>query len=296
MYAWIIKFITLIGTLLSSLVYNFHKPIKNIKTKRNLKYKTHAKHFNKLDVHFQKETDKKDVPCIIYFHGGGWMSYSKSVYTTLCRRLASMGFVVFNVNYGLAPVHKIDDIMNDAIASVKFVREIARDFGADPDKISLAGDSAGAHIVSLLAGMVESGEIDFPEIKNKIQSLILLYGVFDIEGAKSSGFPNIRTYIRSTFKQKGKDKQLNDKYSPIYHISENFPKVFIASGEIDKLHKSQSLQMSKELSRNGIEVEKLFFPKKELRAMHAFMIFDGLETNVRTMNHIEKFLKGVYEK
>lgn len=296
MYAWIIKFITLIGTLLSSLVYNFHKPIKNIKTKRNLKYKKHAKHFNKLDVHFQKKTDKKGLPCIIYFHGGGWMSYSKSVYTTLCRRLASMGYVVFNVNYGLAPVHKIDDIMNDAISAIKFVREVACEFNADSDKITLAGDSAGAHIVSLFEGMVESGEIDFPEIKNKIQSLILLYGVFDVESAKLSGFPNIRTYIRSTFNGKGKDKLLNDKYSPINYVSKKFPKVFIASGEIDKLHKSQSLQMAKKLSENGIEVEKMFFPKKELRAMHAYMIFDGLETNEKTLKHIEKFLKGVYGK
>lgn len=296
MYAWIIKFITFIGTLLSSLVYNFHKPIKNVKTKRNVCYKKKWKCSNLFDVHYPKDSGGKKLPCIIYFHGGGWLSYSKSVYTTLCRRFASMGYVVFNVNYGLAPLNKIDDIMNDSVSAIKFVQANAEEFGADPEKITLAGDSAGAHIASLFVGLVNSGKIDFPEIKNKIQSLILLYGVFDIETAKTSGFPNIRTYIRSTFNGKGKNTELNKEYSPMTYVSKDFPKVFIASGEIDKLHKSQSLKMEKELSENGVSVEKLFFPKKELRAMHAFMIFDGLETNVKTLKNIEKFLKGVYQE
>lgn len=282
--------------MLSSLVYNFHKPIKGIKTKHNLKYKKKANRYNRLDVHFQKEQSEKLKPCIIYFHGGGWTSYSKSIYTTLCRRFANMGYVVFNVNYGLAPIYKMDDIVSDAISAIKFVREIAKEYGGDPDKITLAGDSAGAHISSLVTGMVNCGKIDFPELKGKIKSLILLYGVYDLDTTYVSGFPNIRTYLRSSLSGKMKDKAENRYFSSIDYVSSDFPPVFMASGQIDKLHKSQSAVMEKKLEECGVNVEKLFFAKKELRAMHAYMIFDGLETNVETLNHIEKFLKGVYEK
>ena len=282
--------------MLSSLVYNFHMPIKGIKTKHNLKYKKQANRYNRLDVHFQKEKSEELKPCIIYFHGGGWTSYSKSIYTTLSRRLANMGYVVFNVNYGLAPVYKMDDIVSDAVSAIKFVREIAKDYGADPDKITLAGDSAGAHISSLVTGMVNNGTIDYPELKGKIKSLILLYGVYDLDTTFVSGFPNIRTYLRASTKGKMKDKDENRKFSSVEYVSDGFPPVFMASGEIDKLHKSQSAVMEKKLEENGVKVDKLFFAKKELRAMHAYMIFDGLETNVKTLKHIEKFLKGVYEK
>lgn len=296
MYIWIIKFITLIGTLLSSLVFNFHKPIKGIKTKHNLKYKKKGNHYNKLDVHFQKDKTEEKKPCIIYFHGGGWACYSKSIYTTLSRRLANMGYVVFNVNYGLAPIYKMDNIVSDAVSAIKFAREIAPSFGGDPDQITLAGDSAGAHISSLVTGMVNSGEIDFPELKGKIKSLILLYGVYDIDTTFTSGFPNIQTYLKVSLHGKVKDKNENRKYSPVEYVSGEFPPVFMASGEIDKLHKSQSAVMAKKLEESGVELDRLFFAKKELRAMHAYMIFDGLETNVKTLKHIEKFLKGVYEK
>lgn len=309
MYVWIIKFITFIGTMLSSLVYNFHKPIKGVKTKRNLKYKKNGSVFNKLDVHFSEdygylknknqETDslkrQELKPCIVYFHGGGWTSYSKSIYSTLCRRLAKMGYVVFNVNYGLAPLNKMQNIMDDAVCAVKFVQKVAPSFGADSNKITLAGDSAGAHIASLLVGMIRSGDIDYPEIKGKIQSLVLLYGVYDIETAMYSGFPNIQTYLKSSLSFKAKNKDENKKYSPINYVGKDFPKVFMASGEIDKLHQSQSKAMAETLTQAGVDVKKKFFSKKELRAMHAYMIFDGLETNIETLSQIQKFLKGVYK-
>lgn len=296
MYIWIIKFITLIGTILSSFVYNFHKPIKTISTKHNLKYKKKANRYNRLDVHYNKNEVNNKKPIIIYFHGGGWTSYSKGIYTTLCRRMAKMGYVVFNVNYSLAPVYKMQDIMNDSVAAIRFARENATKFGGDPDKITLAGDSAGAHISSTVTAMINSGAIDYEEIKGKITSLILLYGVYDIDTTLTSGFPNIRTYLKCSMKGKCKDEEENKKFSPLSYDKSNFPPCFMASGEIDKLHKSQSAMMAKSLESEGVKVEKHFFPKKELRAMHAYMIFDGLETNVKTLKDIEKFLKGVYEK
>ena len=295
MYIWIVKLITFIGTLLSSLVYNFHKPIKNIKTKRNLKYKRNHNFHNLMDVHFDKTSKDANKPCIIYFHGGGWCSYSKGIYTTLCRRMAKMGYVVFNVNYPLAPQHKMEEILSDAVLAIKFVRSVAHEYGADADKITLAGDSAGAHISSAITAMIQNGEIDFPEIRDKIKCLILLYGVFDLETMQTSGFVNIRTYAKAVLGKNYKNKELTSKFSPVHKISENFPPCFMASGEIDKLHASQSLQMSKILKEKGVKVDELFFEKEEKRAMHAYMIFDGLETNQVTLNRIEKFLKEVYK-
>lgn len=286
---YLTKFITLLGTLGSGLVYNFHKPISGIKTKRNLKYNQNANRYQKFDVNYHK-LGGNNKPMIVYFHGGGWMGYSKGIYTTLCRRLAKMGFVVFNVNYGLAPKYKIDSIVADAITAINYARSIASDYGADPNKIILAGDSAGAHISSLVAGKLSGGEIDAREILEAIKGLILLYGVYDLTTMQTSKFPNIRTYAKASLKGKGKDMQENDNLSPINYVDSKFPPCFLASGKIDKLYSSQSEVMYNKLKDSGVKVKKLFFDKSELRAVHAYMIFDGLATNVETLKAINKFL------
>lgn len=293
MYIYIVKLITLIGTVMSMLVYNFHKPFKGIKTARNKKYKARASLKNYLDIHYEKKKSETLKPCIIYFHGGGWCCYSKGIYTTLSRRLAKMGYVVFNCNYSLAPLKKMDAIMSDALAALKYARSVAEKYGGDKDKIILGGDSAGAHIASLLAGQINSGKIDYCEALGKIKALLLFYGVFDLDTMQKTGFPNIRTYAKASLVYKGKNVAENREFSSVDYVDSSFPPCLVASGEIDKLHLSQSAEFAKVLEKNNVKVEKLFFKKSEKRAMHAYMIFDGLETNVVTLKRAEKFLKGV---
>ena len=295
MYIIFHKFITFIATKLSSLVYNFHKPIKGIKTKRNKHYKTKGYNsYQRVDIHYHKDyKTSKPRPCIVYFHGGGWCCYSKSIFSTLSRRLAKMGYVVFNVNYSLAPLYKMDKIIADCVLALNYVQKHAHEYGGDPTKLVLGGDSAGAHLSSLLAGYINSGEIDMSELKGRIKALILFYGVYDINTMQTTGFPNIRTYVKSALRGKGRDLVENAKYSPINYIDSHFPPCILASGAIDKLHSSQSAEFYKLLQSKGIKAQKVFFEKKEARAVHAYMIFDGLETNVITLNKVQEFLKEV---
>lgn len=273
------------------LVYNFHKHIKGIKTKKHIKYNKTGNRFNYLDISYPKNNNG-GLPCVIYFHGGGWTCYSKSIYSTLTRRIADMGYVVFNINYSLAPKYKIDRILNDAIDAVKFVINNANDYGGDSSKIFIGGDSAGAHISAMTASNIFNNPKEFSKFKDRIKGLILFYGVYDISSMLSTGFPNIKTYAKATFYGKAKDEEENYKYSPINYITNDYPPCFIASGEIDKLHKSQSKEFAKLLEEKNIKTDVLFFRKKEKRAMHAYMIFDGLETNKITLERLEIFLKG----
>ncbi len=289
-YVW--KFITWLTTLFASLVYSFHKHFKGIKTKRNIKYVKKGNFYQKLDVHYHKNSkDKK--PCIIYFHGGGWTCYSKSIYTTLTRRLAKMGYVVYNANYSLAPKYKMDQILKDAMSIINFVVKSAENYGGDNQQLILAGDSAGAHISSMITALIKSGRVDASEFSSRIKGLVLLYGVYDINTMLDTGFQNIKTYGRASLYGKAKDTEENFKYSPVNYITSDYPPCFIASGKIDKLHKSQSAVFSEKLKEQGIKVEELFFDKKETRALHAYMVFDVLDTTQKTLKRIEKFLQGV---
>ena len=293
-----IKFITFLETLLSMLVYNFHKKIVGVQSKNNIKYKTqNATRYNKFNVHYRVEDKikKAKVPVVVYFHGGGWASYSKDIFTTLGRRIASFGTVVVSCNYGLAPKYKLDDIMADAAAAVKYAREIAEEYGADPDKIYFAGDSAGAHISAMLTVFAGQNKLGLGSIKGCIKGLILYYGVYNLETALESRFPNIKVYIAACLNGKLGTKEFEDnmkKFSPALYDVSCFPPVLLASGAVDKLHQSQSLMFSRELKKAGVKVKEVFFDDKEYKAMHAFMTIDGISTNIEVLEKTQDFIRS----
>lgn len=295
---WSIKLNTAIESFLGSFVYNFHKRIKGIKTRRNFDYGGKRKCKQMLDVHFPNNADcvfnrpekrKKKYPTIIYFHGGGWACYSKSLYETLARRMAAMGYVVFCCNYRLAPRAKMKDIEADSLLAFDYVTKVAANFGADENCIVLAGDSAGAHISAELAiNLKNSGDT---ARFDRIKGLALFYGVFDLKTALETDFPNIVDYIDSvTLGGKDNEEELN-RYSPLNKDLTGLPPVFMASGAVDKLYKTQSQEFAQMLNESGVQTIVKFFGKKEFRAMHAYMVFDGLATNIETLKCFEDFLR-----
>lgn len=291
-----IKFVSSIATLLSNLVYNFHKKVQGVKTINNVAYKENGNKFHKCDIHFCDEGVKSQEkkPVMVYFHGGGWSVYTKNIFTTLCRRFAAMGYVVFNCNYRLAPKCKIDKIMDDVLDAIKFAKSKAHEFGGDESKIILAGDSSGAHM-AMLATVFAKNEMDgfSHDIFESIKATVLFYGVFDFETALKSKFINIKTYVNSCLRGKeGTSERKADlkKYSPLCYDLSGLKNVFIASGGVDKLHKSQSLKLSRELEKCGCVHKNVFFDDRELKAIHAFMAIDGIETTTKVLLELEKFL------
>lgn len=95
------------------------------------------------------------LPALVYFHGGGWVIGDLDTHDALCRTLANeTGARVIAVDYRLAPEHKFPAAADDAYAAVKWVETNAATLAIDPNRIAVAGDSAGgnlAAVVSLMA-------------------------------------------------------------------------------------------------------------------------------------------------
>lgn len=86
----------------------------------------------------------------LYFHGGGWVLNNLDTHDDLVRRLAAnSGCVFINVDYRLAPEHKFPAAIEDAYAALKWVYAHATRFGWDPERIAVAGDSAGANLAAV---------------------------------------------------------------------------------------------------------------------------------------------------
>lgn len=89
-------------------------------------------------------------PVVVFFYGGGWDSGSKDLYGWAAQALASQGFLVALPDYRIVPEVHFPAFVEDAAAAVAHVRRIARDHGGDPDRLAVAGHSAGAHLALMI--------------------------------------------------------------------------------------------------------------------------------------------------
>ena len=90
-------------------------------------------------------------PVVLYVHGGGFRILSKETHWIMALAFARRGMLVVNINYRLAPAHPFPAAVEDACAAYRWVIENAASLGGDPSRLLLAGESAGANIVSALA-------------------------------------------------------------------------------------------------------------------------------------------------
>jgi acetyl esterase len=92
------------------------------------------------------------LPLVAYVHGGGWAIGSIEGFDPLCRALANAsGAVIASIGYRLAPEHRFPAGLEDVGAAVRRLAENARELGGAPERMAIAGDSAGANLATVTA-------------------------------------------------------------------------------------------------------------------------------------------------
>jgi acetyl esterase len=90
-------------------------------------------------------------PIVFYVHGGGFRILSKDTHWIMGLSFARRGFIVFNVSYRLAPKHRYPAAIEDVCRAFAWVMANAERYGGDTSRVVLAGESAGANLVTSLA-------------------------------------------------------------------------------------------------------------------------------------------------
>ncbi|MFC1480245.1 alpha/beta hydrolase [Candidatus Omnitrophota bacterium] len=132
--------------LLEELTPSLHIPEKKVE---NLKIPGPA---GDLPIRVYIPSDKKNVPVIVYYHGGGWSRGNLNTAENICTMLAhETDFVVISVDYRLAPEHPYPAGIDDSYAALKWISENAQKFGGDNQRLVVAGDSAGGTMAAVMA-------------------------------------------------------------------------------------------------------------------------------------------------
>ncbi|HEU5283794.1 MAG TPA: alpha/beta hydrolase [Burkholderiales bacterium] len=115
------------------------------------------------------------LPALVFFHGGGWVFGNLDSHDPLCRALANRArCAVVAVDYRLAPENKFPAAVEDALAALRGIARLGREWGIDAARLAAAGDSAGGNLVAVAA-------IDFRDSGGPQLALqVLLYPVTDL--------------------------------------------------------------------------------------------------------------------
>ncbi|TYQ13449.1 UNVERIFIED_ORG: acetyl esterase [Gordonia westfalica J30] len=141
---------------------------------------------------------------IVYYHGGGFVTGSRISHDTFVRRLAhGTGLDVLSVEYRLAPEHPFPAGVDDAVAAWHFAVDIAPRWGLDPERIVVAGDSAGGNLATVVARLVRDEPIT-PVFQ------LLIYPVTDA----TADTPSRREFATGFFLTADGIEWFNDRYVP----------------------------------------------------------------------------------
>lgn len=144
---------------------------------RDIAYRATGDRHHTLDV-WRPAKREGLLPVVLYLHGGGFRILSKDTHWIFGIAWARPGYVVFNANYRLAPHHPYPAAIEDAAAALEWVVEHAAEFGGDPQRIVIAGESAGGNLVTSLA-LMSSVRLSEPWAAR----------VFDLEPAIKAAMP-----------------------------------------------------------------------------------------------------------
>jgi acetyl esterase len=122
------------------------------------------------------------LPALVFFHGGGWVMGGLDTHDHMARTLAlGAGCAVLAVDYRLAPQHRFPAAVEDAAAAFAFAHARAGEFGLDPARLAVGGDSAGGNLAAVLALMGPDGALPAaPRFQ------LLLYPVTDFAEERAS--------------------------------------------------------------------------------------------------------------
>ena len=114
------------------------------------------------------------APCLVFFHGGGWVIGDLDSHDVVCRKLADEGqLIVISVDYRLAPEHKFPAAVDDAIAATNWIAVNAKQLGVDASRLTVGGDSAGGNLAAVVAISARDG--NGPAISGQV----LIYPAID---------------------------------------------------------------------------------------------------------------------
>lgn len=125
------------------------------------------------------------APALVFIHGGYWQSFDKSCFLYPAPAMVGNGVAFVALGYPIAPEAGMDDIVDSVRMALAWLWRHGRDYGIDPDRISVSGHSAGGHLTAMaMATDWPRREPDLPA--DLVKTGCAISGLYDLEPIRLS--------------------------------------------------------------------------------------------------------------
>ncbi|WP_242489877.1 alpha/beta hydrolase [Noviherbaspirillum cavernae] len=132
-------------------------------------------------------TNRSGAPLLVFIHGGWWRSLDKSDFSFVAPGYVNAGYNVALTNYTLAPAASLDEIVRQQLRALAWLYRHAEQYDFDPERIVVAGHSAGGHLTAMmLAAVWPAWEKDLPS--DLVKGGVTMSGLFELESVRHVDF------------------------------------------------------------------------------------------------------------
>lgn len=254
---------------------------------------------NNYHVYIPKDTSKT-YPVILWIHGGAFVGGDKMDIHSYATALASQGYVVFTMNYALAPDKQYPTPLIQASEMAMEIKAQAEEMPIDLSNMFIGGDSAGAHI-ALQFTLTQTNEnyrsfFDVEQIfePTTMKGMISFCGVLDISmyDETDSGFSNF-LYDQSAWayfdKKSWKDAIVKNHADALSFVNEDFPPVYLTDGDHNSFL-TQAKQAEQIFRQYNIDVTSLLWEEGE--HPHEYQFHLDQEAGQKNFDMVLEFLKN----
>ena len=257
-----------------------------------------------LDV-YRPASATTPLPLLLWVHGGGFVGGAKEELAGYFKLLAHDGYVVVGPRYSLAPEHHYPAPSRQIMHALGYLISNRDRLLIDPERIALAGDSAGAHIAAQLAALVTtpgySATVGInPTITSaQLRGVILACGPYDLGLARQSIERGSRFVQIVLWAYTGKRNFLDDPAAAAWSLTQNltpsFPTTLVTVGNADPLRPHSELLVEK-LRAHGVTVETVFYPDDHQPALgHEYQFDIDSEPGRMFLDRARAFLRQLLE-
>jgi len=248
----------------------------------------------KLDIYMPANEDNPFL--LVWIHGGAWRAGTKEDVPLI---FLDYGFAVASVEYRLSEEASFPAPVHDIKAAVRFLRANANSYGYRAEKITLAGSSAGGHLVALVGTSNKNKELEgslgeYTEYSSSVQAIVDYFGPTNLTTILKQSTPHglsVREPALKLFLGDSPDKaeEKARQASPVFYIDKNDPPLYILHGDQDpQVHINQSHELYAKYKELGLSAEFEVIPGA---AHGGDTFFDNTH-----MQHVVTFLDDILER
>lgn len=134
-----------------------------------------AEQYHQVPIRIYTPVLNRQLPALIYYHGGGWQRGDIDTHDSICRHLAQYAeCIVVSVQWRLAPEHKFPVGTNDCFVAYDWVVRHGKKYNIDTSRLAIGGDSAGGNMAAVTIQRLRNTDLQKPIFQ------LLLYPALDL--------------------------------------------------------------------------------------------------------------------